>query len=242
MKKENLSDVELHSAGATVRNQSIFEDLKSYVNEVDITQEFRKEWVIPFYMKLGNQSAEWVQKMIQLKPQITKDVILQNLGDFNWRTRSTGSYFACIKQFTHLEDIIGTHLLKSEVCYAGARYAYTLATFNTKKSVDYLSRYLDFYLERPDLYFDQEIVIIALKYLDEVNSTSYIDKHLGSWEDFQRLRNEQAIDNLKRLKQTIPERTEDFETQIQELKPRETSINTDRFKGSLKTLNKIING
>ena len=78
-------------------------------------------------------------------------LMLKNLGDFNWRTRSTGSYFASIKQAYHLEDIIGTHLLKSEVCYAGAEYAKTIASFNTSKSPNYLKKYLTYYLKKPEL-------------------------------------------------------------------------------------------
>ena len=52
MKKENLSDIQLHSAGATVRHKNPFEELTSYVNEVEITQGFREVWVIPFYFEL----------------------------------------------------------------------------------------------------------------------------------------------------------------------------------------------
>ena len=68
MKKENLSEIELHYAGATVRHTSPFDGMTSYVNEVEISQEFREKWVIPFYFELKNYSDEWINKMILLKP------------------------------------------------------------------------------------------------------------------------------------------------------------------------------
>jgi hypothetical protein len=242
MKKENLSDIQLHSAGATVRHKSPFENLDSYANEVEITQELREEWVIPIYFELNNQSDEWVQKMVLLKSKITEDIILQNLGDFDWRTRSTGSYFASIKQSKHLEDIIGTHLLKSEVCYAGSQYALTIASFNTAKSADYFDRYLKYYLKRPDLYFDQEDVMTALKYLDEVNKTNNLEKHLNNWEECLNWRHQDQINNLNNLKNIVPNKIEEIEKQIQELEPQESIIDTEYFHESIESLNKIING
>lgn len=92
--KKKSSDIELHSAGATIRHQSVFEDLNSYRNEEDLSQEFLDKWVVPFYFNLKNQDEGWIKKMISLRHQTTDEVILKNLGDFNWRTRSTGAYFA----------------------------------------------------------------------------------------------------------------------------------------------------
>ncbi len=241
MKSKKLNDAELHSAGATVRHKSPFESLNSHKNEDEITQEFREKWVIPFYLKLRNRSDEWLHKMINVKPQITDDIILQNLGDFDWRTRSTGSYFALIKESYHLEDIIGIHLLKSEVCSAGGKYALTLASFNTAKSVQYLNRYLEYYLIRPDLYFDQGVVMVALKYLDEVNETNNLAMHLKNWEDYLNWRYHDQIKNMNNLKEIVPDKAEELEREIQELKPKESKIDTTHFHESIEFLNKIIN-
>lgn len=242
MKKENLTNIQLHSAGATVQHISPFEELISYVNETGISQVFREKWVIPFYMELNNQSDEWIEKMIELKPHITENIILQNLGDFNWRTRSVGSYFAGITKAVHFEKIIGTHLLKSEVCYAGSEYAVTLASFNTEYSIDYFNRYLEYYLTRPELYFDQESVIIALQYLDEINKTNYIETHLRNWENFIAWRNEKQIHNLNNLKKMYPDKGDGFEKQIQELNPMNITIDTAHFHKSMEVLNRIIIG
>ncbi len=240
MKKENLTDIQLHSAGATNRHKNPFEDLISYVNEVEITQGFREEWVIPFYFELNNKSDEWIEKMIHLKPKINEEIILQNLGDFDWRTRSTGSYFAAIKKSTHLENIIGTHLLKSEVCYAGSGYALTLASFNTSQAVDFFDRYLEYYLKQPQLYFDQGSVITALKYLDEINNTKNTEKHLKNWEDCLLWRDKAQVENLKIIKNIIPDKSEDIDKQIEELKHQDASIDTEHFHQSIKSLNRII--
>lgn len=242
MKKEDQTGIQLHSAGATVQHTSPFESLVSYENKVDISQEFREQWVIPFYFQLKNKSDAWVSKMIELKPEINEDIILRNLGDFNWRTRSTGSYFAAIKKSIHLESIIGTHLLKSEVCYAGIQYAFTIASFNTKESTAFLSRYLEYYLKRPELYFDQEAVITALKYLDEINGTDMVRKHLKNWKDYQMWRHQAQISNLNNLKRITGDKEGEIEKQMEELEPVNLLIDTDSFHTSIESLNRIING
>lgn len=242
MKKENLTNIQLHSAGATVQYISPFENLISYVNEIEVSQTFREEWVIPFYFELNNQSDEWIEKMIQLKPLISEDVILQNLGDFDWRTRSTGSYFAGIKNAVQFQDIIGIHLLKSEVCYAGSEYAITLASFNTERSVYYLNLYLDYYLTKPEFYFDQGSVITALKYLDEINNTNHTEKHLKNWENFVTWRNEKQIENLNDLRPVILDKSPELQQRFQEVKPMNSNIDISDFHKSIESLKGIING
>lgn len=242
MKKENLTNIQLHSAGATVQHISPFEDLVSYVNETEISQAFREEWVIPFYFELNNQSDEWIKKMIQLKPLISEDVILQNLGDFDWRTRSTGSYFAGIKNALQFQEIIGIHLLKSEVCYAGSEYAIALALFNTERSVYYLNLYLEYYLTKPELYFDQCSVITAFKYLDEINSTNHVEKHLKNWENFVTWRNEKQIENLNDLRTLILDKSPELQQRFQEIKPMNLTIDISDFNKSIESLKGIIKG
>ncbi len=135
-------------------------------------------------MRIGDTDDSWTNQLIQAKDNITKDVIIKLLGDFNWRTRQTGAFFAAIKGFTDLTDIIGVHFLKSEVCYAGQVYAYTFALFNTDKSIDYLERYLTYYLAQPDLWFDQREAMEALTYLDKINQTHLVSKHSNKWIKF----------------------------------------------------------
>jgi len=184
MNDDELEQIRLHSAGATVRHNSPFTNLNSYQNENEINQEFRNNWVIPFYFNLNNTDNEWINNMVKLYPKITDEVILKNLGDFNWRTRSTGAFFTALKNKKEFIEIIGTHLLKSEVCYAGRTYAKTLAFFNEDHGNEYLEKYLKYYLKQKSLYFDQAAVLISIKYLDKINGTNKVENHLSDWKEY----------------------------------------------------------
>jgi len=161
-----------------------FSNLRTYKSAETITDEFRMKWVSPYYLNLIKSDNDWIDQMKSIKNKITEDIILKNLGDFGWRSRQTGAYFAAIKNSIELTEIIGVHLLKSEVCYAGKQYAATLAIFNSKESIKYLSDYLDFYLRHPELEFDQIQVFESLKYLDEENQTNYLNSHKVAWTKF----------------------------------------------------------
>ncbi|MEZ4888534.1 MAG: DUF6000 family protein [Chitinophagales bacterium] len=185
MEDEKLNEaIKLHSAGATVMHKSPFENLQSYQNEIEIDQLFRRKWVIPFYLKLHRNDNEWINKIVGIYQEISDEVILKNLGDFNWRTRSIGAFFAAIKDKSEFIEIIGTHLIKSEVCYAGRTYAKVLAYFNDEKGNEYLERYLEYYLKQKDLYFDQINVFRAVKYIDETNATNKIERYLNDWKEY----------------------------------------------------------
>ena len=203
MKKDNSSleeEIRLHVAGATVRHKGRFHELPSYSNKENITLDFINKWTNPFYMKLHKTDEEWVNFIISVKPEITDEVILTNLGDFNWRTRQTGAYFAAIKDRKEFTEIIGTHLVKSEVCFAGRVYARVLASFNTEEAISYLEKYLDYYLLRKELEFDQTIVMETLAYLDKVNGTNRIARHLDNWRYFLHDRIEAEQKRLEKLK------------------------------------------
>ncbi|WP_291725836.1 DUF6000 family protein [Bernardetia sp.] len=184
MKNKENDFVKLHVAGATVRHSSLFDELKSFKNDFKLKQEFIDTWVIPFYRNIHRTDDKWTDELISTKNKITTDIIQMNLGDFNWRTRQTGAFFSAIANQTQFIDIIGTHLLKSEVCYAGRVYCKVLASFNLPKCINYLNLYLDYYLTKPDLWFDQQEAIEAVLYLDKVNSTNNFDMHVDKWTEF----------------------------------------------------------
>jgi hypothetical protein len=177
----------LHSAGAIVRHASIFDNLSSHNNEQSLSADFIKKWAVPYYMAIGSYAdTSWINAIKEIKNEITTDVCLALLGDFNWRTRLVGAYFSAVKGYTEFIDIIGVHLLKSELCCVGHIYALTLAYFNTEKSIQYLNTYLDYYLTRPELHFDQKIVMEAMLFLDQDRifpvdvtlSTTYIEAQI----------------------------------------------------------------
>lgn len=169
-----------------------------------MSKEFIDQWVLPFYMEMRHTSGSWIEDMEQLKDEITEEVTLALLGDFNWRTRTVGAYLSAIKNYENQIDIIGVHLLKSEVCYAGDLYALVFAFYNNQKTIDYLNQYLDYYLQKPQLYFDQERVMETLVYLDGINGTNNYSKHLTQWEkmlqdrhEISKIRNLQTAEIIK---------------------------------------------
>ena len=161
-----------------------FPNLNTYKSDKIITEEFRLKWVTPYYLNLGKTDEEWINKVRSIKKEITSEIMLKCLGDRGWRSRQTGAYFAAINNSTQLTEIIGTHFLKSEVCYAGKQYAVTLAKFNTKTSIEYLKEYLDYYLKHPELEFDQIQVFEALKFVDESNQTNHLESFKKQWTRF----------------------------------------------------------
>lgn len=176
--------IKRHIAGAGFMHKTPFADLSSYKNEKNLPLEFSNTWCVPFYMMIGKTDEAWMNQLIQVSDKINKEIVLTLLGDFDWRTRQTGAFFAAIKGFEDLTDIIGTHFLKSELTYAGQVYAYTFASFNSPEAVDYLERYLSYYLLKPDLWFDQREALEALTYLDKINQTMLAAKHQESWLSF----------------------------------------------------------
>jgi hypothetical protein len=180
-RKDEKDEIDLHIAGATVRHRNPFESIEIPRNKEDLSEEFIDKWVEPFYMVLLSLADDTtIRKFANGAKEINIEIVKQLLGDFNWRTRITGSFFAAINRCDELEDIIGRHLLKSEVCYAGVGYCLALATFNSDKSKEYLTTYLDYYLDRKDLWFDQAIAFCALEYLDKYHSHNLI----GKWNSF----------------------------------------------------------
>lgn len=196
-----------------MRHQAPFDHLTSHVNGFELSREFIQKWIQPFYMNVGHsfghKDEEWLGNLRNIKCEITADVISKALGDFNWRTRQTGAFFAAMTNDPSFIDVIGTHLLKSELTYAGRAYCYVLASFNTPECINYLRRYLDYYLTRPDLWFDQDAAIETLLFLDSVNSTTHFPQYEAAWRAMwqarQRERDEIDIDTVTQQVQVIEE-------------------------------------
>lgn len=191
-----------------------FDDLTTPVNQENLDKSFIDEFVVPFYMnisRLENDKDKLKDEIKEILPDIDSEVVVKLLGDFNWRTRSVGAFFAALKNLTSYQDQIGRLLLKSEVCYAGTSYCLTMTEFNNQKSIDYLNQYLDYYLTQKDLWFDQGDAMGAIAYLDKQNKTNELEKHVGKWTDFVSNKNnwdlqrsiehfEQKVNALKEIK------------------------------------------
>ncbi len=174
-------EIILHVSGATVRHKNPFESIEVPRNQEEFTKEFVDKWVIPFYMKgLSNSDDTTIKIFADTAKEIDKNIVIKLLIDFDWRTRITGAFFSAINNYQEFEDIIGRHLLKSEVCYAGSGYCLALASFGTDNAKKYLVTYLDYYLDRKDLWFNQANAFCALEHLDKNAAKKLMDK----WNSF----------------------------------------------------------
>ncbi len=180
-KKKKEDEIELAFAGAMFIHRNPFEQLEAFRNTDELTTEFANKWINPFYLSLHAYSKpEDIPSFVTAADNLNIDGIKQLLGYFDWRSKLVGAYFAACKNYQELEDIIGIHLLKSQVCYAGTAYCIALAIFGTEKSKEYLKKYLTYYLTRKDLWFDQADAFCALEYLDKAES----EKFLALWDEF----------------------------------------------------------
>lgn len=168
-------------SGATVRHHNPFESLDVFRNDGKLSKDFIEKWVVPYYLQFhGTINQASISSLTNILKEINIDIVKSLLGDFNWRTRLCGAFFAGAKNYHELQYIIGNHLLKSEVCFAGAGYCLALTSFNTTVSKEYLEKYLEYYLSRKDLWFDQADAYCALEYLDKNAVLKFSEK----WDDF----------------------------------------------------------
>ena len=113
-------------AGST-RYKNKFSTLKVLNNSVPLNDEFIKKYVLPFYM-LSEADPEYKSSYLDIRGDVNIDVISKLLGEFDWRPRSVGAYFAAIENKHELQDNIGRLLLRSDVCYTGHNYCLALAS------------------------------------------------------------------------------------------------------------------
>jgi hypothetical protein len=182
--KPDMSATEAHSAGAIVIHASPFESLPVRVEYGSPHRTVFDRWIRPFYHPCLTHPLETELPLRESFALIDEDLARQLLAYFDWRPRVVGAFFAGLKRFVDVTDEIGRLLLRSDVCYAGRAYCVTLARFNTPSAVQYLREYLDYYLRRPDLWFDQQAALSALQFLDEKNHTAYAAPLLPIWQDF----------------------------------------------------------
>jgi hypothetical protein len=71
-----------------------------------------------------------------------------------------------VSRRTEFRERLGELLLEGEVCCAGLSYCVALAGFGTARDADLVAAYLDRYLRRPDLAYDQPVAMGALQFVD----------------------------------------------------------------------------
>lgn len=183
--KNNLSPQELHSAGAVIKHDSPFNNLNTLKNNACLEQSFIDNWVLPFYQEsLYELSENFLLKFEEINKEVNHQVIEKLLGEFNWRPRSVGGVFAAIKNYVEFKDNIGKLLLKSELSYAGTSYCLALAAFESDDTNSYLKRYLEHYLDKKELYFEQGVAMAALNWIDQKHNSNELDIYLIRWKKF----------------------------------------------------------
>ncbi|MGW1544119.1 DUF6000 family protein [Streptomyces sp. NPDC002309] len=91
---------------------------------------------------------------------------IATLLEGGWRERRTAAWLVAVSGRTEFRERLGELLLASEVCCAGLAYCVALASFGTRHDSELLVAYLDRYLRRPDLAYDQTVAMGALLFID----------------------------------------------------------------------------
>lgn len=126
------------------------------------------------YLKLGgsllrmteDQRSTFTQKLGEAAGEITTRELRVLLEGGGWRERKTAAWLIAVAGRTDFRERLGELLLASEGPYAGQAYCVALVTFGTTADAELLAAYLERYLRRPDLYYDQTRAIGALLLLD----------------------------------------------------------------------------
>lgn len=173
--------IALHVAGATVRHASPFASLAVPPSLGPLDARFISRWCEPWYMmELTRPDADRIRQLRSAWNELDEAVVLQLLGEFNWRPRVVAAYFVALKRFPFVDEI-GRLLLRSDVCYAGGGYCLALAAANDAQALAYLRQYLDYYLQQPQLWFDQADAMAAIAMLDRRNGTDVLASYLPAW-------------------------------------------------------------
>ncbi|WP_433202692.1 DUF6000 family protein [Dactylosporangium sp. CS-047395] len=106
--------------------------------------------------------------------------LLQPGGMGNWRPRLVAAYLIATGRRVQFRETLGELLLASEVCYSGKGYCVALAAFGTPRDAEILIAYLERYLPRAELRYDQDWAMGALVHLDRQLGTGHAERFLGT--------------------------------------------------------------
>ncbi|MEU1800295.1 DUF6000 family protein [Streptomyces sp. NPDC019937] len=134
----------------------------------------------------GRDQAKFMRKLGKAAGEISPHG-LGLLLDRGWRERKTAAWLIAVAGRSEFRERLGELLLASEGPYAGQAYCVALATFGTSVDADLLVAYLDRYLPRPDLDYDQTAALGALLLLDAKLGTDHEARFLapnGLWQQW----------------------------------------------------------
>ncbi|MFE9797670.1 DUF6000 family protein [Streptomyces goshikiensis] len=140
-------------------------------------------------LRPGWRHAErFVRHLVDDAAAIT-DAELEALLAYEWRSRLTAAWLIGVDRREAFRERIGDLLLASEVCYSGGAYCFALARFGTQADAEILTAYLDHYLPRTDLHYDQPAALGALLHLDArlgTHHTGCFTEPDGLWDQWVR--------------------------------------------------------
>ncbi|MFG2440549.1 DUF6000 family protein [Streptomyces sp. NPDC048508] len=150
-----------------------------------VTPDRRYLWLGGSVFRLSPiERSAFVRDLAQAAYEITP-AELGVLFEGGWRERKTAAWLVVVAHRSEFRELIGQLMLASEGPYAGAAYCVAHAKFGTAADTELLSAYLDHYLSRPDLDYDQAIVLGTLLYLDEILGSECTTRFLapaGPWD------------------------------------------------------------
>ncbi|MEV8319559.1 DUF6000 family protein [Streptomyces sp. NPDC059900] len=117
-------------------------------------------------LRLDEAECERFARRLAVDAGLVTGAALATLLEGGWRERRTAAWPIAVSRRTEFREGIGELLLASEVCCAGLAYCVALASFGTPGDAEHLTAYLDRYLRRPDLHYDQSVAMGALVYVD----------------------------------------------------------------------------
>lgn len=182
MGTETLDPIADHNAGRTVAHQSPFAHLE-VPNRREAPAHLVERWIRPFYMT-APEDAAFGERYRALRAEATPALASELLSYFDWRPKVVGAYVVGIEGHQSLRDLIGRLLLRSDVCCCGRALCLALARLGGEESSRVLCAYLDHYLTRPDLVFDQAEALAALMSVDARDGTAHARGYEDRWSRF----------------------------------------------------------
>lgn len=126
-----------------------------------------------------------------------------------WRESLVAAWISGLMGWRELIPRMSELLLASSTCFAGQGYCAALALMPCEASAAALKAYLDRYLARPDLEYDQRWALAALRVVDRRLGTDCASTYMapgGAWETFcarQRCPPDRGIPPLESLIATL---------------------------------------
>ncbi|MGW4131602.1 DUF6000 family protein [Amycolatopsis japonica] len=144
------------------------------------------------YLRLGGgllrpevaDRAAFLRELSEAASRITDAELGVLLDKGGWRERKTAAWFVAVNGRIRFRDTLGALLLASESPNAGRAYCVALTCLGTEADAACLIAYLDRYLLRPDLDYDQSEALGALLCLDEALGTDHATRFIeprGLW-------------------------------------------------------------